>query len=82
MDVQPEQLETMKREMLRKILDKAALERMGRVRIANPMLASQLEVYLIQLFQAGQLREALTDEKLKKILDTLTEKKKTSIRRK
>jgi len=81
MDVQPEQLEAMKKEMLRKILDKNALERIGRVKMANPMLASQLEMYLIQLFQSGQLRETLSDDKLRKILDTLTEKKKTTIRR-
>ena len=81
MDVQPEQLEAMKKEMMRKILDKNALERLGRVRMANPMLASQLEMYLIQLFQSGQLRETLSDDKLRKILETLTEKKKTTIRR-
>ena len=81
MDVQPEQLEAMKKEMMRKILDKNALERIGRVKMANPMLASQLEMYLIQLFQSGQLRETLSDDKLRKILDTLTEKKKTTIRR-
>lgn len=82
MDVQPEQLEAMKKDVLRKILDKDAYERMSRVKIANPVLASQLEMYLIQLFQSGQLRVPLTDSKLKEILSTLTESKKTSIRRK
>ncbi|MFQ6010246.1 MAG: DNA-binding protein [Candidatus Aenigmatarchaeota archaeon] len=81
MEVSPEQLEAMKKEILRKILDKDAFERMSRVKMANPMLASQLEVYLIQLFQSGQLKETITDEKLKNILNTLTEKRKTKIRR-
>ncbi len=75
------QLEMMKKAMLPKILDKAALERLGRVRLANPMLAAQLEMYLMQLYQAGQLKEALTDEKLKQILNVLTEKGKTTIKR-
>jgi DNA-binding TFAR19-related protein (PDSD5 family) len=36
---------------------------------------------MIQLYQAGQLKETVTDEKLKQILDALTQKKKTSIKR-
>lgn len=75
------QLEMMKRTMLPKILDKAALERLGRVRLANPMLAGQLELYLLQLYQAGQLKEQLTDDKLKQILTVLTDAKKTTIKR-
>ena len=82
MEMTPEQLEAVKKEALRKILDKDAFERLSRVKMANPMLASQLEIYLIQLYQSGQLNETITDEKLKNILDTLTEKKKTNIRRK
>lgn len=77
------QVEEMKKEMLRKVLTKKALERIGRVRIANPMLAAQLEIYLIQLHQSGKLNESVTDEQLKQILNVLTPKKrKTKIRRK
>ena len=75
------QLEAAKRMMLSKILDKAAMERLGRVRMANPMLASQLELYLLQLAQAGQLKETITDAKLRQILDTLVSKRETKITR-
>jgi len=75
------QLEAAKRMMLSKILDKGAMERLGRVRMANPMLASQLELYLLQLAQAGQLKETITDAKLRQILDTLVSKRETKITR-
>lgn len=82
--MQPEdaaQLEAAKKAILRKILTKEAFERLGRVRVANPILAAQLELYLVQVFQTGQLRESIDDDKLKQILSVLTEKKKTRIRR-
>ncbi len=75
------QIEQMKKTFLRQILSKEALERLGRVRIANPNLAAQLELYLIQLYQAGQLKGTVDDGKLKQILDVLTKKKEWKIRR-
>lgn len=72
----------MKKGFLRKILTREALERLGRVKLANPILASQLELYLIQIHQTGQLKEVIDDKKLKEILSVLTERKKTKIRRK
>lgn len=79
---QAAQLEAMKKTILMKILTKEASERLGRVRLANPMLAAQLELYLIQLYQSGQLKEQVGDQQLKQILSVLTEEKKTKIRRK
>ena len=81
MNDQKAQLEAMKRELLLKFLDKEAFERIGRVKLANPMLAEQVELYLIQLFQSGQLKERLSDTKLKEILNLLTAKKETKIMR-
>jgi programmed cell death protein 5 len=80
----PAEFEAMKKEMLRKVLTKEALERLGRVKLANPVVASQLEIYLFQLSQTGQLRETIDDAKLKQILSVLMPYKKTStkIRRK
>jgi len=75
------QFEAAKRMLLNKVLDKGAVERLGRVRMANPVLATQIEAYLIQLYQAGQLKETITEAKLKQILNALTERKKTSIKR-
>lgn len=82
MDVTPEQrleLERLKKEMLRKILDKGALERLGRVRMANPMLAEQVELYFMQLYQQGQIKGAVTEEKLKGVLNLLVKKRDTRI---
>ncbi len=76
------QMEAAKRILLSKVLDKAALERLGRVRLANPILAAQIEAYLLQLYQSGQLKEQINDAKLRQILNVLTEnKKKTKIQR-
>lgn len=71
----------MKKETLRKILTKEALERLGRVKLANPLVASQLEVYLFQLSQSGQLKEMIDDAKLKHILSVLSPTRKTKIKR-
>lgn len=83
-NINPEQMaqvEQMKKTLLRQILSKEALERLGRVRMANPNLAAQLELYLIQLYQAGQLKGVVDDNKLKQILDLLTKKREWKIRR-
>jgi len=79
--IQEEELEKLKKETLRKILTKEAMERLGRVRMVNPILTQQIEIYLLQLYQTGQIREMITDEKLKEILNMLTEKKKWNIKR-
>ena len=75
--------EVAKKEVLRKALTKEALERIGRIRVANPLLATQLELYLFQIYQSGKLREMIDDKKLKQILEVLVpEKKKIKIKRK
>lgn len=76
------EFEALKKETLRKVLTREALERLGRVKLANPVVASQLEIYLFQLNQTGQLKEMIDDAKLKHILSVLMPYKKTKIRRK
>jgi programmed cell death protein 5 len=77
------QFEALKKEALRNILTKNALERLGRIKLANPVLATQLELYLFQLYQSGQLKGSIDDRKLKQILSVLVPKKrKTKIKRK
>ena len=79
---QLKQFEEMKNKMLGKIMEKSALERLGRMRIVDSQLADQVELYLIQLFQAGKLEGTVTDEKLKEILRVLSEKQDFKIKRK
>lgn len=77
------QFEALKKETLRKILSKNAFERLGRIKLANPVLATQLEMYLFQVYQSGQLKGTINDRKLKQILSVLVPKKrKTKIKRK
>ena len=82
-EMEAAELEAAKKTMLMKILTKGAYERLGRVRISSPLVAAQLELYLIQVYQSGQLTETITEEKLKQILNVIVgEKKKTKIKRK
>ena len=73
-------IEAMKQEILRKVLTKEAKERLGRVKMVNPVLATQLETYLLQLYQAGQIKKAIDDSMLRKILESFTKKKEGKIR--
>ena len=78
-----QQFEDMKKQTLRKVLSKSAFERLNRVKLANPVLATQLEMYLLQAYQTGQLKGNIDDRKLKQILSVLVPKKrKTKIKRK
>lgn len=65
-------LEEMKRQLLGRTLTKEALERLSRVRMVNPELSAQAELYLLQIYQSGRLRDRITDSKLKEVLGVLT----------
>jgi programmed cell death protein 5 len=75
------QLEAMKKQLLSGILTREALERLSRVKMVNPQAAAQLEVYLIQLQQAGKLPGKIDDAKLREILGILTQKRDMRIKR-
>ncbi|MFP4116526.1 MAG: DNA-binding protein [Candidatus Aenigmatarchaeota archaeon] len=64
-------LEQQKKQALRKIMTKDARERLNRVKLADEAVAQQLETYLVQLSQSGQVREKIDEEKLKKILKSI-----------
>ena len=72
---QLQEFEKMKKVVMNKILSKDAIERLGRIRLVKPDLAMQLEVYLMQLYQAGQIKTVIDDLKLKKILDSIVTKR-------
>lgn len=79
---QKQEMERKKKEILRKIMDKGAIERLGRVRVANQNMAEQLEAYLIQLYQMGQIQDTITEDRLKHILGQMKNKKEWRIKRK
>ncbi|HDH91387.1 MAG TPA: hypothetical protein ENF38_00370 [Candidatus Aenigmarchaeota archaeon] len=60
--------EILRRKILNKILSSDAKERLGRVKLVRPELAIQVENYLVQLYQAGRIKNLITDEQIKEIL--------------
>ena len=76
-----EMIERAKREILAKILDKKAFERLGAIRIGKPELAAQLEAYLISLYERGAIKAKITDEKLKSFLNSIIKKRDFRITR-
>ena len=78
-----QELEQMKKALLGQILSKEAYERLSRVRMANPQLAAQVEVYFLQIYQTGKLQGMkITDDKLRAVLKTLSsDNKDINIRR-
>ncbi len=73
-DEQLKQLEMLKKSVIKKILSKEALERLGRIRVVKPELASQLELYLLQLYQSGKIKGEVSDEQLKMFLEAVSSK--------
>ena len=83
LEQQKAQEEAMRQEMeleaqldaiMRRILTPEARERLGRVKLVRPELARQVELVLVQLYQAGQIREPIDDAKLKRILAQIDER--------
>jgi len=75
-------IENMRKQTLSKILTNQALERLGRIKTANPALVVQIENYLLHVYQTGQLKDQIGDQQLKEILEVLSDKRKTTIKRK
>jgi len=78
---QMQQVEQLKKQLLTQMLTRDAFERLGRIRTVNPELAGQVELYLLQIYQTGQLKGRITDEKLRDVLKVLTKKRETKIKR-
>ncbi len=76
-----QQFEAMKKTLIRKLLTKDAIERIGRIKIVKPELVEQLELYLIQLYQSGEIKNVINDKQLKELLNLLVTKKEFKIRR-
>ena len=76
---QQEEMNAMKKVIMQKILDRSAIERLGRIRLVKPDMANQLELYLMQLYQSGKLKNVVTEQQLIMILDSLSSKKEFKI---
>lgn len=74
------QREAQLREMLRKILDAKAFERLMNVRIANRELYLQLAQLLVYAYQQGQLPAKVSEQELLSLLNRMKSgEKPTSI---
>lgn len=74
--IQQAQIEAVLKEIVSKILDKRARERLSNLRMANPTLARQLEIYLVQQFNNGRIPETMTDEHLVELIRYLMKGKR------
>jgi programmed cell death protein 5 len=70
-----EQQEKMRKSIIQKVLDKSALERLGRIRLVKPEMAKQLEIFLVQAYQSGELKDVITEQQLITILDQVSTKR-------
>ena len=79
--MQQQQLQEMLKIISKQILTPEARERLANVKLVKPELAMQLEAYLAQLYQAGQLRGKISEKQLIEILKKLQGKRDFKIRR-
>ncbi len=80
---QTAQIEGQIRSAILQILTPEARARLANIKMAKPEYATQIELMLIQIAQSGQLKNKITDEQLKGILQKIAEgsKKDFKIRR-
>jgi len=76
---QMQQIEHMKKLIMKKILSKESIERLARLKLVKSEMANQLELYLLQLYQSGKITNEITDEQLKAILGSISSKKQFKI---
>ncbi|KAH8587572.1 PDCD5-related protein [Bisporella sp. PMI_857] len=61
--------------ILNQILEPEAADRLGRIRLVKESRAADVENRLIMLAQSGQLRQKVTEEQLKELLNAVAETK-------
>lgn len=81
---QQQQMEETLKVIMHQILEPEARERLANLKMVKPEIALQLQAYLAQLYQAGQIKSKITDEQVVAILHKLSaaERKEFKIKRK
>jgi len=74
-ETQQKEFEDQKKLVLRTILTDDARERLGRIKVARPEMAENLENQLIMLAQSGRLKNKINDEQLRELLSKILPKK-------
>ncbi|KAH8661888.1 PDCD5-related protein [Xylariales sp. PMI_506] len=62
-------------QILNQILHPEAADRLGRIRLVKEQRATDVEDRLIMLARSGQLRQKVTEEQLKELLNAVSENK-------
>ena len=70
------QVEMQLQNAMRQILTPEARDRLNNIKLANPQMAQQLEMQLVQLAQSGRIPVPVDDEMLRNILGQITPKKR------
>jgi programmed cell death protein 5 len=73
---QQKQFEEQRKAILRTVLTTTARERLGRIKVARPEIAENIENQLIMLVQNGRLKTKINDEQLKDLLQRILPKKR------
>ncbi len=73
---QNQAVEVQRQQVLRAILTPEARERLGRLKVAYPDIASSVEDQLLSLYSTGRLRQQVDDETLKRILEQVVPRKR------
>ncbi|KAK4130146.1 hypothetical protein BT67DRAFT_243282 [Trichocladium antarcticum] len=64
-----------RKSILNQILQPEAADRLGRIRLVKEQRAADVENRLIMLAQSGQLRQKVTEEQLKELLNAMADSK-------
>ncbi|MHA1513163.1 MAG: DNA-binding protein [Candidatus Hodarchaeales archaeon] len=75
---QQNQIENQRQMVLKGILTDEARERLGRIKLAKPEYANNLENQLIQLASSRRISGQINDEQLKQLLQQMTKSKRES----
>ncbi|EMD34428.1 hypothetical protein CERSUDRAFT_117301 [Gelatoporia subvermispora B] len=65
--------EEMRRDLMSKVLDSPARERLARIALVAPDRARQIEAILLRMAQTGQIRSRVTEDQLIELLEQVEE---------
>ncbi len=74
-EMQEQQARKRLKKIASQILTDEARSRLGNIRVANPDMASTIELRLVQLHKMGSINGKITDDQLKNMLKKLQENK-------
>src|SRR6266568_4083080 len=75
-ELQQEQVQAQRQQVLRQILTPEARERLGRIELAYPELKESIENQLIALAQSGRVQRMIDDVTLRQILERVIPRKR------